>query len=92
MRFVMFCRPVAGQCRRGRGGPIRRHLKLAVTERNPAEWNSLDVTVDGRTIRLSVDGKLVNKATSLLKWPGGIGLESERGIIQYRNIRLRPQN
>src|ERR1043166_5971882 len=69
------------------GGYIRRHLKSRDAERPLGEWNSLDESLDGKTIKAFVNGQLVNEGTALVDLPGRIGLESERGRIQYRNIR-----
>lgn len=70
------------------GGHIRRHLKSSDAERPAGEWNALDVSVRGRTIKAWVNGRLVNEGTALADLPGRIGLESERGRIHYRNIRI----
>jgi hypothetical protein len=72
------------------GGHIRRHLKMRGAERPAGEWNALDITVNGKRAQVRVNGVLVNEATRLVDLPGRIGLESERGQIQFRNIRLRP--
>lgn len=72
------------------GGHIRRHLKTRDAELPLGSWNTLDLSVQGKTIKTFVNGVLVNQATSLADLPGRIGLESERGRIQYRNIRVRP--
>jgi hypothetical protein len=74
----------------GPGGHIRRHLKLADAERPAGEWNSLEAVVSGKTIKVFVNGQLVNEGASLVDLPGRIGLESERGTIQFRNLRLKP--
>jgi hypothetical protein len=74
----------------GQGGHIRRHLKLADAERPAGEWNSLEAVVSGKTMKVYVNGQLVNEATNLVDLPGRIGLESERGTIQFRNLRLKP--
>jgi hypothetical protein len=70
------------------GGHIRRHLKISDAERPAGEWNSLEAIVDGKTIKVFVNGRLVNEGTNLVDLPGRIGLESERGGIQFRNLRL----
>jgi hypothetical protein len=72
------------------GGHIRRHLKIADAERPAGQWNTLEAVVDGKTIKVIVNGQLVNEGTNLADLPGRIGLESERGIIQFRNLRLFP--
>lgn len=70
----------------GRGGHIRRHLKMKDRERPPGEWNAIDVSLEGKTIKVFVNGELVNHGTGMVDLPGRIGLESERGRIQFRNI------
>jgi hypothetical protein len=74
----------------GRGGHIRRHLKTRDTERPAGEWNAIDVSLRGKTIKVFVNGELVNEGAALADLPGRIGLESERGKVQFRNIRLTP--
>jgi hypothetical protein len=72
------------------GGHIRRHLKLVDAERPAGQWNTLEAILDGKTIKVFVNGQLVNQGTGLADLPGRIGLESERGGIQFRNPRLTP--
>lgn len=79
-----------GSLELGPGGHIRRHLKSSDAERPIGEWNSLEAVVEGKNLRVYVNGQLVNEATDLVDLPGRVGLESERGIIQYRNLRLVP--
>jgi hypothetical protein len=70
------------------GGYIRRHLKSSDAELPPGEWNTLEVSLRGKTIKVYVNSRLVNEGTALVDLPGRIGLESERGRIQFRNIRI----
>lgn len=72
------------------GGHIRRHLKMTDAERPLGSWNTLETILDGKTIKVYVNGQLVNEGSNLVDLPGRIGLESERGIIQFRNLRLTP--
>lgn len=69
---------------------MHRHLRSKDAEKPIGEWNSMDVTLDGKNITVSVNGELVNEGTQLVDLPGRIGLESEFGPIQFRNIRLTP--
>lgn len=71
------------------GGHIRRHLKINDAELPLGRWNSLDISVRGKTIKAYVNGVLANQGAALVNLPGRIGLESERGRIQYRNISIR---
>lgn len=79
-----------GSLELGPGGHIRRHLKMADAEKPAGEWNALEAVVDGKTIKVYVNGRLVNEGTGLVDLPGRIGLESERGTIQFRNPKLLP--
>ena len=69
---------------------IRRHLKIKDAEFPLGEWNTLDITLNGKNISVYVNGELVNKGERLVDLPGRIGLESEFGPIQFRNILLTP--
>ena len=77
-----------GELPRENGGHHRRHLKIKDAEKPAGEWNELEATVDGKTISVHINGELVNEGTNLVNLPGRIGLESEFGPVQFRNIRL----
>ena len=53
----------------------------------PQDWNELVVTVKGETAEVTCNGEVIEKA---FKVPasGGIGLEADRGQMEYRRIRL----
>jgi hypothetical protein len=74
----------------GPQGSFRRHLKSRDAELPAGQWNSIDTEVLGKTIKVFVNGQLVNEGTNLVDLPGRIGLESERGVVQFRNLRLQP--
>ena len=69
---------------------MHRHLISKNAERPAGEWNSVDVTINGKNIQVWVNGELVNEGTNVVDLPGRIGLESEFGPIQFRNLRLTP--
>jgi hypothetical protein len=69
---------------------MHRHLASRNAERPVGEWNAVDVTLNGKTIEVWVNGEKVNEGTNLVDLPGRIGLESEFGPVQFRNIRLTP--
>jgi len=54
----------------------------------PQEWNEIIVVVKGNKARATCNGEVLEEA---LKVPdtGGIGLEADRGQMEYRNIRLK---
>ena len=54
----------------------------------PQDWNEILVVVKGTTAHCTCNGEVLEAA---LKVPatGGIGLEADRGQMEYRNIRLK---
>jgi hypothetical protein len=81
-----------GQLELAKGGHLRRHVKIRDAERPIGSWNTLDVSLQGKAINVQVNGIVVNEGTNLVDLPGRIGLESERGVVQFRNIRLRTRD
>jgi len=65
--------------------------KIHPTNEYPAgEWNSYDITCLGSTIEVRVNGLLQNIATDCSVSSGGIGLQAEGSVIQYRNLWIEP--
>jgi hypothetical protein len=54
----------------------------------PQEWNEVIVVVKGDKVTATCNGETLN--TDKMKMPptGGIGLEADRGVMEYRNLRL----
>jgi hypothetical protein len=54
----------------------------------PQDWNEIVVIVKGTLAHCTCNGEILENA---LKIPetGGIGLEADRGQMEYRNIRLK---
>jgi hypothetical protein len=59
-------------------------------EKAAGEWNSYDITCEGSTIELKVNGILQNRATNCSLTGGGIGLQAEGSKIQFRNLWIEP--
>jgi hypothetical protein len=57
----------------------------------PQDWNEIVVTVKGNVARCTCNGEVLQEA---MKVPadGGIGLEADRGQMEYRNLRLTEAN
>ena len=69
----------------------RRTVKMKPTNEKPiGEWNEYDITVDGPKITLKVNGEIQNEAMDVKVQPGRIALQSEGGVIEFRNIVLTP--
>ena len=75
-------------------GVVRRFNLIAQMAENrlkPAgEWNTYDIAAKGRTISLSVNGKVVNEYTGTEVLEGYVALEAEGYRIEFRNIRVKP--
>ena len=67
---------------------VKKRIKTA--ERPVGEWNEYDITFNGDKLILKVNGELVNEGWGAEVVPGYIALQSEGGVIHFRNIRLTP--
>jgi hypothetical protein len=69
----------------------RRHKNLTDNSEKPVgEWNRMEITCKGDTIRVEVNDDLVNEATNCTVTRGAICLQSEGAPIEFRNIMLTP--
>jgi hypothetical protein len=60
-----------------------------LTKYKPQDWNDIEITVKGATALCTCNGEVLEAAMPVPA-TGGIGLESDAGIMEYRNIRLKP--
>lgn len=60
----------------------------------PQDWNEMVVVVKGDTATATCNGEDLTKGGLKLKVPptGGIGLEADRGQMEYRNLRVTQLN
>ncbi|MDO5570109.1 MAG: DUF1080 domain-containing protein [Bacteroidales bacterium] len=70
--------------------PIVRKMNQS-NEMTPGEWNNAEIFCKNGKITVYINGTLQNKATKPSDKKGFIGLQSEGGPIQFRNVRLTPQ-
>jgi hypothetical protein len=69
----------------------RRHKNLTDHSEKPVgDWNRLEITCRGDTIRVKVNGELVNEATNCSVTRGAICLQSEGTPVEFRDIVLKP--
>jgi hypothetical protein len=69
----------------------RRHKNLTDGSEKPiGEWNRMEIICKGDTLRVKVNGDLVNEATNCSVTRGAICLQSEGAPIEFRNIVLTP--
>lgn len=71
-------------------GHIRGIKGLEKAEKEPGKWNRTEIVcVDGQII-VAVNGKIVNWTSDAETTPGKIGLQSEGGPVEFRNVILTP--
>jgi len=56
-------------------------------EKPVGEWNKAKIEVKDGVITVYINGVLQNKGTNEVKY-GYIGLQSEGGLIQFRNLKI----
>lgn len=71
----------------GRGG-MRSFPTQSLSNPSP-EWNHYRIECRDGTVKLSVNGTKVNEGRDCIPRKGYICLESEGGIVHYRNVRLK---
>ncbi len=71
-------------------GDMTGFRKMEAAERPEGEWNTYEITLDGPSLIVAVNGKKVNEAKGAAVIPGRIGLQSEGGEIHFRRVELRP--
>jgi hypothetical protein len=64
--------------------------KAEAAERPEGEWNTYEITLDGPSVVVLVNGKKVNEAKGATVLPGRIALQSEGGEIHFRRVELTP--
>jgi hypothetical protein len=71
----------------GRGGS--RAFPTEERSKPSPEWNHYRIECNDGAIRLSVNGKLVTQGTNCSPRKGYLCLESEGGVVHYRNMKIR---
>jgi hypothetical protein len=71
-------------------GETRGTKKLVDAERDPGRWNTYEILCQGGTIVVSVNGTIVNWTQDVEDVEGPVGLQSEGGPIEFRNMWLTP--
>ncbi len=71
----------------GRGG--ERAFPTENRSKPSPEWNHYRITANDGSIALEVNGKLVTQGTDASPRKGYICLESEGGLVHYRDIRIQ---
>jgi hypothetical protein len=72
-------------------GKSRRILNLTDDSEKPVgEWNTMVIEAVGRSIRVWVNGDLVNDGSNATADRGRIALQAEGSEVEFRNLSLIP--
>lgn len=83
----VFLRGTQLQCRDyALAGPYKN-----LTKYRAGDWNELIITVKGTTALCSCNGEIIEEAFKIPE-SGPIGIEGDRGQIEYRRIRIRKRD
>ncbi len=72
------------------GGHLRGVSKITGAEKEPGQWNTYDIHVEGANIKVRINDQLANEATGAELVAGPIGLQSEGGEIHFRKLVITP--
>ena len=85
-------RPIGSFSGWSRGQPIqfRATKRQKSNERHGGLWNHIVIIVDGRDVRVAVNGVMQNEANRGPDKPGHILLRHEGSQVEFRNVHLVP--
>lgn len=72
------------------GGDLRGLQRTMGNERKPGEWNHVDVIMQGDKVTVMMNGFKVNEGHGVEVIAGPVGLQSEGGEVQFRDVRIKP--
>jgi hypothetical protein len=58
-------------------------------EKPLGEWNQYEITCQGDTVKLVVNGEAVNEGTSAESTKGKILLQSEGAPVEFKDIQIK---
>ena len=80
-----------GQKYGGSEGDARRILNLTDnSEKPPGEWNAMIVEARGRTLKVWVNGDLVNEGFNSTADRGRIAIQAEGAEVEFRRVQIGP--
>ena len=80
-----------GQQYGGREGDARRILNLTDNSEKPlGEWNTMAVEARGRTLKVWVNGDLVNDGLNSTADRGRLAIQAEGAEVEFRRVQIGP--
>jgi hypothetical protein len=81
----------AGEKWGGAEGDARRILNLTDKSEKPVgEWNTMVIEARGRTIKVWVNGDLVNEGSNATADHGKIAVQAEGAEVEFRRLEIGP--
>ena len=78
------------------GAPDFQHASdldaLAKAYRPAGEWHSYEITCEGETLSVKLNGILITTATDIKNLTGHVGIQGEHGLLEFRSIRVRKRD
>jgi len=75
------------------GAPPFEHTSdrdaLATAYRPTGQWNHYQITCQGETLEVVLNGVLITTATDIKNLRGHIGIQAEHGLLKFRNIKIQ---
>ena len=80
-----------GQKYGGSDGDARRILNLTDNSEKPlGEWNTMVIETRGRTLKVTVNGDLVNEGFDSTADRGRIAIQAEGAEVEFRRVQIGP--
>jgi hypothetical protein len=85
---------MGGATCQGHDTPQTRNVKMqgAMNEKPAGEWNTYEIVCAADTLKVSVNGRLLNEAAACSVTSGAIAIQSEGGEYEVRKVFLEPLN
>ena len=61
---------------------------IAKAYRPQGEWNTYDITCKGEEITVKLNRLVVTRASQITNRSGHVGIQGEKGLLEFRNIRV----
>ena len=75
----------------GFDGDARRILNLTDNSEKPlGEWNTMVIEARGRTLKVTVNGDLVNDGFNSTADRGRIAIQAEGAEVEFRRVQIGP--
>ena len=71
--------------------PFEQHFDIEALKRAyrpTGEWHTYEIKAEGENLWIHLNGVLITTATSIKKLTGHIGIQAERGLLEFRKIEV----